>query len=213
MENYLRRLPVYLLLDCSGSMSGEPIESVKQGVKALLTDLRRDPQALETAYLSVITFDSTAKQVVPLTELIQFKEPEINASGATALGAALRLLSNCIKTEIRKTTESQKGDWKPLVFLYTDGEPTDEWEKAAKELKSSKLANIIACAAGANANTSVLKEITEAVVIMNTLSSGDFAQFFAWISDSIKLSSKSLESKPGGDIELPPPPKGFVIVP
>ena len=57
MADYTRRLPVYLLLDCSGSMMGEPIEAVRQGVKALLSELKGDPQALETAYLSVITFD------------------------------------------------------------------------------------------------------------------------------------------------------------
>lgn len=51
MSDYIRRLPVYLLLDCSGSMSGEPIEAVKQGIKALLTELKGDPQALETACL------------------------------------------------------------------------------------------------------------------------------------------------------------------
>ena len=33
--SYVRRLPVYLLLDCSGSMTGEPIESVRQGIKML----------------------------------------------------------------------------------------------------------------------------------------------------------------------------------
>ena len=55
-----RRLPVYLLLDCSGSMVGEPIEAVKNGVKHLLEELKGSPQALETAYISVITFDSTA---------------------------------------------------------------------------------------------------------------------------------------------------------
>ena len=73
MADYIRRLPVYLLLDCSGSMMGEPIEAVRQGVKALLSELKGDPQALETAYLSVITFDSSARQVIPLTELMQFQ--------------------------------------------------------------------------------------------------------------------------------------------
>ena len=68
MSDFTRRLPVYLLLDCSGSMTGEPIEAVKQGMKALLMELRSDPQALETAYLSVITFASNAVQVCPLTE-------------------------------------------------------------------------------------------------------------------------------------------------
>ena len=215
MASYVRRLPVYLLLDCSGSMVGEPIEAVKQGVKALLSDLRGDPQALETAYLSVITFDSSARQIIPLTELMLFKEPDIQAGGATALGGALNVLIDCIKTEVHKSTETQKGDWRPLVFILTDGSPTDieEFNKAAKLLTTVKTANIIACAAGSSANTSYLKQITENVLMMNTLSAGDMAQFFAWVSGSIKMSSKSIDAAPGAAIELPPPPQGFVVVP
>ena len=65
----MRRLPVYLLLDTSGSMTGEPIEAVKNGVETLLSTLRQDPYTLETAFVSVITFDSTARQIVPLPVL------------------------------------------------------------------------------------------------------------------------------------------------
>ena len=103
-----RRLPVYLILDCSGSMSGEPIEAVRQGLKALLSDLRSDPQAIETAYLSVITFASNAQQVCPLTELMAFKEPDLVASGTTALGEALKILEQAIDREVQKSTETQK---------------------------------------------------------------------------------------------------------
>lgn len=213
MADFTRRLPVYLLLDCSGSMMGEPIEAVRQGVKALLSELRGDPQALETAYLSVITFDSQARQIIPLTELMSFKEPEINAGGATALGGALNVLIDCVNNEVRKSTETQKGDWRPLVFILTDGSPTDveTFREAAQRIKGMKAANIIACAAGSNANTSYLKDITESVLMMNTLSAGDMAQFFAWVSGSIKMSSKTLDAK--APIELPPPPQGFVVVP
>ena len=58
----MRRLPVYLLLDTSGSMGGEPIEAVKNGVQIMISSLRGNPQAQETAYISVITFDSVANQ-------------------------------------------------------------------------------------------------------------------------------------------------------
>lgn len=215
MADFSRRLPVYLLLDCSGSMMGEPIEAVKQGVKALLSELRGDPQALETAYLSVITFDSSARQITPLTELMQFREPEISAGGATALGGALNVLIDCVNNEVRKSTDTKKGDWRPLVFILTDGSPTDieTFNEAAQRIKSLKVANIIACAAGSNAKTSYLKQITESVLMMNTLSAGDMAQFFAWVSGSIKTSSKTLSAKPGEALELPPPPQGFVVVP
>lgn len=215
MADYIRRLPVYLLLDCSGSMMGEPIEAVRQGVKALLSELKGDPQALETAYLSVITFDSSARQVAPLTELMQFQEPELKASGATALGGALKLLMECVDREVRKSSETQKGDWRPLVFILTDGSPTDveAFGQAAQRLKDMKAANIVACAAGSRADTAYLRRITENVLMMNTLSAGDMARFFAWVSGSIKMSSKSQDVRPGGAAELPPPPEGFVIVP
>ena len=213
MSDYIRRLPVYLLLDCSGSMSGEPIEAVKQGIKALLTELKGDPQALETACLSVITFNSTARQISPLTELMLFKEPELTAGGATALGGALHVLADCIRTEVRTSTATQKGDWKPLVFLLTDGAPTDNLDEGIEALKSVSTGNIIACAAGANANTNSLRKITNNVLMMNNLTAGDLAAFFAWASGSIKASSTSRDAKPGEAIQLPPPPQGFVIVP
>ncbi|MBQ7561020.1 MAG: VWA domain-containing protein [Synergistaceae bacterium] len=215
MSDYVRRLPVYLLLDCSGSMLGAPIEAVKQGIKTLLSELKGDPQALETAYLSVITFESTAQQVVPLTELMQFQEPNLNAGGMTALGGALNVLMDCIKNEVRKSTENQKGDWRPMVFIMTDGYPTDDNElnAAISKLKSMKTANIIACLCGDDATPDFLRKITECVVWMNQITPGAMAAFFKWVSSSIKMTSSSLSAKPGENIQLPPPPSGFTIVP
>ena len=212
-DNYIRRLPVYLLLDCSGSMAGEPIEAVKQGIKTLISELKGDPQALETAFLSIITFDSSARQISPLTELMLFKEPSIQAGGATALGGALKVLADCVTNEVRTSTATQKGDWKPLVFLMTDGAPTDNLDEGVDAIKQVSVGNIIACGAGANANANTLKKITNNVLMMNNLTAGDMAQFFAWVSSSIKASSKIIDEMPGDPIQLPPPPQGFVIVP
>jgi uncharacterized protein YegL len=208
-----RRLPVYLLLDTSGSMSGQPIESIRQGVKALLSDLRSDRQAMETAYLSVITFNSSAQQVCPLTELMAFQEPNLQASGTTSLGEALKVLGQCIDREVKKATAVQKGDWKPLVFLMTDGQPTDSWEKAADQIKSRKF-NIIACAAGTDAEPSVLKRITETVVQLNSLAPDQLKAFFKWVTDSIKTTSQECAQVTGDEpINLPPPPPQIQIIP
>ena len=215
MSNYVRRLPVYLLVDCSGSMMGEPIEAVNQGINMLLNELRGDPQALETAYLSVIKFDSTAQQIVPLTELMSFNPPQLSASGMTALGEALHVLKNCVATELRQNTAEQKGDWKPLVFVLTDGYPTDDsvFEREVQDLSSLKAANIIACAAGPDANAACLKQITPNVLQMNTVSPGNMAKFFKWASSSIKTASASVSEKPGEAFATPPPPQGFTVVP
>ena len=222
----MRRLPVYLLLDTSGSMYGEPIEAVKNGVQTLISTLRSDPYALETAYISIITFNSSAQQITPLTELAAFQQPNIDASGCTALGGALELLSQKIDSEIKvpmhrqvpcitKTTAEMKGDWRPLIFIMTDGVPTDDISKGLTEFKKRKCGMVVACAAGQGASTDTLKQITENVVQLDTADSATIKAFFKWVSASISTSSKSVEESAAEATtmsELPPPPPEVNIV-
>lgn len=211
----MRRLPVYLLLDTSGSMYGEPIEAVKNGLQTLATALRSDPYALETAFLSVITFDNQAQQLTPLTELASFQVPQLEANGCTALGGALKLVAKCMDKEITKTTATAKGDWRPLVFVMTDGLPTDDLTAGLQEFKKRKCGMVVACAAGQNADTDTLKQITENVVQLDTADSTTIKAFFKWVSASISTSSKSVEdtaSEATKMSELPPPPPEVNIV-
>jgi uncharacterized protein YegL len=211
-----RKLPVYLLLDTSGSMHGEPIEAVKNGVQMLISSLRSDPFALENAHVSVITFDSTAKQVAPLTELPAFQIPVIAASGETNLGEGLSLLASCILSEVKRGTTDSRGDWRPLVFIMTDGEPTDSWKQGLDKLKQVRTGIIVACAAGPGADTSVLKQITEVVVQIDTADQSSIKAFFKWVSSSISVGSQKVESghkDVTGLAELPPPPPEIKLVP
>lgn len=213
-ESNIRRLPVYLVLDCSSSMAGPPMKAVREGLSMLLCDLKANPQALETAWLSVIVFDNDARQLMPLTELTAFQEPKLEANGMTALGAALYLVDDCIEKEVRKSSETVKGDYRPLIFLMTDGEPSDSFEEAAAKLKARRH-NVIACAAGPGANTEVLKKITEAVILLGTMEPESLKAFFRWVSASVKTTSRNLMQKPSGGtpVNIPPPPSGFTIVP
>jgi len=211
----MRRLPVYLVLDISASMTGESIEAVKNGMQILVAALRQDPYALETAALSVITFNHEAQQDIPLTELSLFQEPQLHASGQTGLGAALVLLSDCIRREVKKTTEEQKGDWRPLVFLMTDGLPTDDWKNGLKQFKNQKCGLVVACAAGPHADSAMLKELTENVVQLDMADKTSIQAFFKWVSSSISVSSTKVETQAKetmGITELPPPPPEVNIV-
>ena len=211
-----RRMPVYLLLDTSGSMAGAPIMAVEQGVQLLHNELIGQPQAVEMVHLSVITFASSANQIIPLTPITSFTPPTLSAGGGTSLGGALRELGQALDREITPTSAAKKGDYKPLVFLLTDGEPTDSWESELNALKSrreKKAGSIIALGCGDGVNTSVLRQISENVLLMTDVTSDNLRAFFKWVSASVTTASKSAASPAGADgAMLPPPPSGFEIV-
>jgi uncharacterized protein YegL len=197
-------------------MTGDPIESVKVGIRTLHQELMDDPSAVESAYLSVISFGSDAQQLVPLTELVGFTPPDLTASGTTALGAALKLLLERMAGEVRQNSGEVKGDWKPLVFVLTDGSPTDDWLPYATQLKSKKPGNVIAVACGDGADTALLKSLTDTVLEMKSTSPSDFKVFFKWVTQSIKTTSAKCGEAPGeaaSGISLPPPPVGITIIP
>lgn len=204
----MRRLPVYILLDTSGSMKGEAIHAVNNGVQVLLSTLKQDPYALESLSISIITFDREVKQIFPLTPLVEIQLPEIPTpeSGPTNMGAALLLLCEKLESEITKGTTEQKGDWLPIVILLTDGKPSDLaiFREAVLKVKQKKFASFVACAAGSLAKEEYLKELTDTVVHMDTVDSGTLKSFFRWVSDVIDNGNKSAGAT--SEVILPLPP-------
>jgi uncharacterized protein YegL len=182
----------------------------------MVNHLSGDPQALETAWLSVITFSSTARQLLPLTELGDFRLPRLSVRTGTALGAGLRLLRQCLQSEVRRTTATTKGDYKPLVILISDGQPTDSWEQVADEIKAQRnpsIANIYAIGCGPDVDTEVLRHVTDIVLLMKDMSPAAWKKVFVWLSASVQSQSQALEAgREGQSINLPALPADVLEV-
>lgn len=200
-EKPSRIVPIYLLIDTSGSMDGEPIQQVMNGMDVIKEELMKDPR-WASFWLSVITFHTTAQQEIPLTPLKDFIPPRLKAEGNTALGGALKVLMDCIQKEVRPREPEPAnvaGDWRPVVYLLTDGEPNDShWQDAIAEFEKfrPRPASVIACGAGPQANKSVLKQIAETVIMINAISSKDWVEHFVVASQSILAGASKAQKQP-----------------
>ena len=190
----MRRLPVFFVLDCSESMVGENLKKMEDGLQAIVRTLRADPHALESVYLSVVAFAGIARTVVPLVEVFSFYPPKLPLGGGTNLGAALGALMAEIDKTVLRTTADRKGDWKPIVYLFTDGRPTDDPSAAIDKWNANyaRKATMVAVALGKSADLSVLCRLTEHVLVFEDSGEGDFRKFVNWVTASVVAQSRSI---------------------
>lgn len=200
----MRRLPIYFVLDVSESMVGENLKKLEEGINSIIRTLRQDPHALETVYVGVIAFAGKARTIVPLIEVASFYPPKLPIGGGTSLGGALFHLMAELDKSVVKTTQERKGDWKPIIYLITDGKPTDSVSSAVAKWKSeyAKKATLVAIALGRFADIGVLKQLTEHALILENATDGDFKKFIAWVTDSVKSQSKSVSDVPSDNANI-----------
>ena len=129
-----RPLPIFLLLDCSGSMHGEKINTLNQAVKDMIEDFKGERLSDVNLKICVITFGNTAKIHTELSSLKDLKFVDLVAAGMTPLGGALNLASSIINDKEKVPSK----DYRPVVVLVSDGHPNDFWEAPLNEFITGK---------------------------------------------------------------------------
>lgn len=202
----MRRLPVYFLIDVSESMIGTPVEQVQEGMRAIIQNLRVDPYALETVFVSIIIFAGKARVLSPLTELYKFYPPVFPVGGGTSLGKGLDCLMDDIDKSVQRTTLENKGDWKPIIFLFTDGNPTDNYSSAFRRWNDRyrRHCSLVAVSIGDNVNVAILSQITDDVLRLRDTDADSFRKFFRWVTASITSSSVSVCDRNSDGVKLAP---------
>lgn len=177
---------------------------LEESLCALARTLRTDPYALEAAVVSVIAFAGKARTLMPLTDIMEFQPPELPIGGGTAIGRALTHLMDEIDRTVVTATSTRKGDWRPIVFLLTDGRPTDDPTRAVERWNKSYRgkATLVVVSIGGNADHGLLQQLTDDIVVFDDSAEDSFARFVQWVSLSIQTLSRSVRTDGSGKVSL-----------
>lgn len=128
-----KTLPVLLLLDVSGSMEGEKIDTLNQCTREMIATFANVPPGGVEIQVAVITFGRDEAMVHTPFQLAQIlKEKgwmDLTADGPTPFGSALSLGFSILEDR----SNLPKTIYRPAVVVVSDGIPTDEWEQPLEQ--------------------------------------------------------------------------------
>ncbi|MBD2137361.1 VWA domain-containing protein [Anabaena sp. FACHB-1237] len=202
VENPENRCPVILLLDTSGSMSGQPIQELNRGLAAFKEDVMKDAHASLSVEVAIVTF-GPVRLTQDFVTIDHFIPPKLEVDGSTPMGAAIEYALDLLEKRKQSYKDNGVHYYRPWVFLITDGAPTDYWEGAAQRVREEeeqrRMLFFTVGVQGADMNK--LKQIAPPERPPVTLNGLDFRSLFLWLSSSMKRVSSG---KVGEAVALPP---------
>ncbi len=204
-DNYEQKCLCTLILDTSGSMSGQPIRELNRGLQEFYAAIEEDLIAANRLEVSITTFGSNIKTIQEPALIDNFDMPTLNIGGTTRLVDAVRQAMR--KTEERKQWYKETGQpyYRPIMVLITDGEPDRDQDVAglSKEIQAAiDSKKFTFWGLGVKGfNHQVLNQICPNNAPALPLSGYKFSEFFKWLSNSIGIIT---QSKEGESIDLPP---------
>ena len=202
-----RVLPVFLLVDTSGSMQGEKIETVNVALKEMMSVFRKIENPKGVINLCIITFGNGNIQIVkPLSRITDTDYYEFQAEGNTPMGAAFEKIASMIEDYNIVNSRS----YIPTIVLISDGNPTDfadydesmlpEEIKAWPSLQTlhggsrSSKAVKLAMGIGHDVDMRIMCAFinNDSIPVIKAHDNGTISKFFEWVTMSICVRSVSV---------------------
>ena len=160
---------VIFLLDTSGSMTGAAIGSVNSAMENVLPELvtMNENNPDNEIRVAVMKFDFDAEWVFGGDELLLPEDVknswnDLDANGYTSMGAAFEALNEKLSVS-HGFMKRASGSVAPVLFLLSDGAPTDDYQSGLQKLKNNnwyKIAVRVAVGYSEQCNDDVLREFT-----------------------------------------------------
>ena len=205
------RCPCILLLDTSGSMQGDPIKALNDGLRRFKEELIRNTLAVKRVEVAVITFDSEVRVIQDFVTPDDFIPPVLTAQGMTYTAGGIQKALDLIQERKQVYRDNDILYYRPWIFLITDGEPqgetgyiVDQAVRRIAEEEDQKRVAFFSVGVG-NVNMARLAQITTRTPVR--LQGLKFDELFAWLSASM---AKVSQSKTDEQVALPPP--GWIVI-
>lgn len=201
------RCPSLLLLDVSGSMQGEPIKQLQEGLEVYRDQLFSDSLAKKRVEVAVMTFGGKVDLVQTFATVDAFMTPQLQIAGDTPMGQAVVEGLQYLQQHKSVLKQNGIGYYRPWVFLITDGAPTDKnshfWSNAVQQVKEGEMKKSFSFfAIGVEgADMACLAELSSGREPLK-LKGLEFRKLFEWLSASQQAVSRST---PGDSVKLESP--------
>lgn len=203
-------LACVLLLDTSGSMAGDSIDSLNKAINDFKKKTAMDEFAQKRVDIAVIEFNDTARVVQDFTPLPQFQPINLTAGGLTAMGEGINLAIDKVKERNRLYSDMGTPCFKPWIFMITDGAATDDLSTARQRIINEDVnkKKLKFWALGVPGfNPTQLTSLTERCIALNK---AKFDTIFNWLSKSmVTISVSRVDENP----QLPDLPNDAHTIP
>ena len=173
-EPIRRTTNVFFVVDISAGMNGIKIAALNEALHNLIPELRSiaDDHIDTEIKIAVLTFSNTAEWICLPTNVEDFQWQYLEPHGMRMFGAACEELNTKLSRENEFMMKTHP--YAPIIFLFTNGVPTDDYHESLIRLKKNnwfKVATKVAIAIGDDADVDALAEFTgnkEAVIKVHT---------------------------------------------